>query len=507
MAVGWQSAPMSESDTVQPRRIADAATSLGETELAMEASTSVVWLDHFRTPYAVGARPNSPLVEQLGRPGAARMLWPAARPLSPVRAIVRDPVRGPVTIFGTVTPDAEVEPILRQEGRDWTPIMDVVSSVGEAIASIWRCADGSVFVPFDPDEVIGNFWSERYISILSRSSRRALRRTAMAAYYHARPMVPRPVQISLRRAFARHQLRTEFPRWPVETALHDLFDLLYSVLSRVVGGAIPRIASWPSGFGWALVLTHDVEQAEGLDALGPVLELEREHGVRSSWNFVPNRYEIDPCLVTSLQRQGFEVGVHGFSHDGRDLESLQTWKRRLPDAHDAATRWGAVGFRSAALHRNHEWMADLGFDYDSSCPDTDPFEPQRGGCCTWLPYFNGRVVELPITLPQDHTLFVILRGLGAVSWNDKTEFLRHRGGLALLDTHPDYLVDERIFHAYSLFLDRFAADPTAWKALPCEVSSWWRCRGSSVIQSGPEGWRIVGPAADIGRIEVFDDAV
>jgi hypothetical protein len=58
-------------------------------------------------------------------------------------------------------------------------------------------------------------------------------------------------------------------------------------------------------------------------------------------------------------------------------------------------------------------MASLPFEYDSSYPDTDPFEPQPGGCCSWLPYFNGPLVELPITLPQDHTLFVIPRRIGA----------------------------------------------------------------------------------------------
>jgi hypothetical protein len=58
-----------------------------------------------------------------------------------------------------------------------------------------------------------------------------------------------------------------------------------------------------------------------------------------------------------------------------------------------ANRWGAVGYRSPATHRRWEWMPLLGFEYDSSYPDTDPFEPQPGGCCTWLPYFNDGLVE------------------------------------------------------------------------------------------------------------------
>src|SRR5512132_4446881 len=113
-----------------------------------------------------------------------------------------------------------------------------------------------------------------------------------------------------------------------------------------------------------------------------------------------------------------------------------------------AKRWRAVGFRSPATHRVWEWMPLLGFDYDSSYPDTDPYEPQPGGCCSWLPYFNDGLVELPITLPQDYTLFNILRHESAQLWLEKTEFLRERGGMVLLITHPDYMLERRLRDAY-----------------------------------------------------------
>ena len=119
---------------------------------------------------------------------------------------------------------------------------------------------------------------------------------------------------------------------------------------------------------------------------------------------------------------------------------------------DHAARWGAVGFRSPATQRNWEWMPLLGFDYDTSYPDTDPFEPQSGGCCSWLPFFNGNLVELPITLPQDHTLFVILGHQDERVWLDKTEQLRAAGGMALLITHPDYTDHGPLIAAYRRLL-------------------------------------------------------
>ena len=177
-------------------------------------------------------------------------------------------------------------------------------------------------------------------------------------------------------------------------------------------------------------------------------------------------------------------------------------QQRLPIAHEAAEGWNAVGFRSAATSPPLRLDAIPRFDYDSSSPDTDPFEPQNGGCCTWLPFFNGKLVELPLTLRQDHTLFVILGDRDEAAWLDEGRVLAHAGGMATIDTHPDYLIDERIFSAYARFLERFADDPTAWHALPREINFWWRRRAESWLEHDGSAWRVVGPAADEGRVAV-----
>jgi hypothetical protein len=138
-------------------------------------------------------------------------------------------------------------------------------------------------------------------------------------------------------------------------------------------------------------------------------------------------------------------------------------------------------------------MPQLGFDYDSSYPDSDPYEPIAGGCCSWLPFFNERMVELPITLPQDHTLFVILGRDGSL-WRDKAELLRSRGGMALALTHPDYMFGDDRIGAYARLLHHFQDDATAWKPLPCEVSAWWRRRAETSLRLIGGSWRAVGPA-------------
>lgn len=491
------------------------------------ASRPLRTLEHFGIPHRLSDAFDGQGVEQLRLPGGGpALLWPSASAdAQPPAAASLCLGSGPrqagdhcyaeqpllaagagIPIFGKIASDQVARALLGEHGGTWTPGRVLFNGNGAHIASIWIGDDGSVFLPFDPDEVRLNYLSERY-HVIARGPAGDWRRFARMAYYRSRGLMPRALQIWLRRRYAPLQARAAFPRWPVETGLHDFLELFFSLLQSIAGEPVPRIAAWPNGSSWALVLTHDVETAAGRDAMDPVLDLERRLGLRSSWNFVPRRYELSPDLVRSLQSGGFEVGVHGLHHDGRDLESASILRARLPGMREAAERWNAVGFRSPATHRDWELMPLLGFDYDSSYPDTDPFEPQGGGCCTSLPFFNGSLVELPLTMPQDHTLFVILQHADESAWARKAEFLRSCGGMVLLDTHPDYLVSAPIFDAYRRFLERFAHDNGAWRALPGEVSQWWRRRARSKLERTGSGWMVTGPAADDASVEFAPNEV
>jgi hypothetical protein len=401
---------------------------------------------------------------------------------------------GTLRFFASTVADDEARALLPP--GDWAAQEAVLDAGGDAVAHLWREAGGSVFLPFSPDAAVVNLWSEAY----QGSDRSAgAKRLALLAYYRLRPLLPRAVQIALRRQLARVQARTSFPRWPVETAAHDLYDLVLGLLQDVAGEPVPWLAPWPQPYRWALVLTHDVELQEGCDNVGLLRDVELAHGFRSAWNFVPRRYDTPDETVSDLKDQGFEVGVHGLYHDGRDLESRELLLERLPAMHEAARRWGATGFRAPATHRGWDLMPLLDFDHDSSYLDTDPFEPQGGGSCTWWPFPIGDLVELPITLLMDHTLFVILRR-GESVWTDKARFLRDQGGMALLITHPDYMIDPERLDVYDRFLAAFAADETMWRALPRDVAAWWRRRAASSVERDGDGWRIAGPAAETGLI-------
>jgi hypothetical protein len=468
------------------------------------ASRPVMALEHFRVPYRLAPPRDTTELDyvRLSEDGPA-LLWPATQQASlvPSAGVLRADGGPPIPIFTRVTPDPEAASLLARAGRSWEPASPVKGDGDEHLGSVWHGDDGSVFLPFDPDEAHLNFLTERYHGIPARRATADWRALARRAYYRSRGLMPRNLQLWLRRRHARLQARTQFPRWPIETGLHDFLEIVFTTLQLIAGERVPRIAAWPNGSTWALVLTHDVETAAGLAALDSVLELERSLGLRSSWNFVPRRYEVSPGRVNRMISDGFEVGVHGLYHDGRDLESTTLLRERLPGMREAAECWSAVGFRSPSTLRDWNLMPLLGFDYDSSYPDTDPFEPQGGGCCSWLPFFNQDMVELPLTMAQDHTLFEILRQPDERLWVQKAEFLRSRRGMALLDTHPDYLRDDRIFAAYAAFLRQFANDDDAWQPLPSEVSSWWRRRAETRIERAGDGWTAIGAAAGEARVE------
>ena len=476
-----------------------------EAELApLTATRRLELADHLRLPYVVGAGapPELAWTEGMVTARGTRLIWPATShlPRRPVMATLYLDDGTQIPVCARVLDDAAARAALGSAADSWSSLATLRDAEGADIGTVWADPAGSILLPFDPDEVLLNYFSERYVDQLRRNGRGWTSRALLRTYYRIRGLLPRPLQIWIRRRYARLQARTPFPRWPLETGLHDFIDLFLSLLADVADADVPYIAPWPDGYRWALVLTHDVETSVGLRAMDPLLEIERAHGMRSSWNFVPRRYEVPEAVVRSLQDEGFEVGVHGLYHDGRDLSSLNGLRERLPAIHAVAEQWSAVGFRSPASHRRWEWMALLEFDYDSSYPDTDPFEPQRGGCCSWWPFFNSDLVELPLTMPHDHTLFVILAQRDESMWIEKAEALRERGGMALIVTHPDYLIEGPGRAAYDRLLALYAGDTQAWKPLPAELAAWWRRRAASSIVEVAGGWIVTGPAQGQARI-------
>ena len=458
----------------------------------LTATSECGFLERRRSPYVVAAAhaKGSGLVS-VGLDPNGVLYWPRGSAIAWPRP---HRVNG-ITVWEDVVPASALRHAL--PGDDWEAMMPVTDVDGIEVSHILRSTSGHVALPFDPDLCVLNLLHERYLGPHGQTLRPSRR-----LYYRLRPLIPRGAQIRLRRALARRQTRTTFPDWPADRTLHDFDALVIELLEQALGAKVPAIRPWPNGFEWALVLTHDVERAPGYSYVRDVARREVELGFRSAFFFVPERdYRVERLLLDELRADGFEVGLHGLRHDGADI-AIGKLDERLPKMRRYASEWGATGFRSPATHRSVTTIPALGFDYDSSYSDTAPYEPQPGGTCALLPFFLEETVELPITMPMDHTLFEILDDTDAARWIEKAMWLRERGGMALVLTHPDYLLDARVMRAYEEFLAWAAGDAACWHALPSEISGWWRDRRAMELILDRGSWRLRGPGVGRAAVEV-----
>lgn len=313
-------------------------------------------------------------------------------------------------------------------------------------------------------------------------------------YYRLRPLIPLPVRHLLQRL-------TRPRSQPEQWYINDSLLRLYAQDLREPAEISPL---WPDGHEGAVVLTHDVESAEGYQAIEPVLQLEEKYGFRSEWNFVADLYPLDNGFLKELQSRSFGVGVHGYNHDGRLYLSKRNFNRRAVKINQRLQEWHVHGFRSPQVHRQFQWMQQLNIDFDASTFDVDPFQPMPGGNGSLWPFRIGRFLEIPYTLPQDHVLFITNQETSDRIWREKTLWLRKYQGMICLITHPDYLVDQTVFKAYESFLNWLSSQDNLWRTVPVELTRWWSERERSLTDPGsdtPPRLRIKRDESDFLRFE------
>jgi hypothetical protein len=303
------------------------------------------------------------------------------------------------------------------------------------------------------------------------------------AYYFVKPIIPRNVQLYLRSKIIERQRIYSSLVWPISPGSEKKPD-----------NWIP----WPDNKKFALILTHDVELQKGHDRVKSVVDLEKEYGMVSSFNFVPERYDVSPALRNWIVENGYEVGVHGLKHDGKLFNSRSIFLSRAPKINNYIKEWKASGFRAPAMHHNLQWIRDLDIEYDLSTFDTDPFEPQPDNVNSifpfWVPPDNGRpgYVEMPYTLPQDFTLFILMKEKNIDIWRRKLDWIAENNGMALVNVHPDYLhlgkgkpgLEEFPVKLYTDFLEyvRLNYENEMWQVLPKTLAKHYKDKFVNVLQ-------------------------
>ncbi|BDQ02762.1 MAG: hypothetical protein KatS3mg037_1337 [Ignavibacterium sp.] len=296
-------------------------------------------------------------------------------------------------------------------------------------------------------------------------------------FYIIKPLIPRKLQLQLRRKLIFSKLPSYKDIWPTLKGSEKKPEYF---------------SGWPEGKQFTLVLTHDVEHKRGYDRVIKLLEIEKKLGFVSSFNFVPERdYKVEKEILQTLRENGFDYGVHGLYHDGKLFSSESEFLRRATKINAYLKDWNTNGFRAPAMHHNLDWIGALNIEYDMSTFDTDPFEPQPDGVGTIFPFWvenkrhpEGGYIELPYTLPQDFTPYVLMKETTPKIWIDKLDWIAEHNGMALVNVHPDYIdfensgknFEEFNLNIYTEFLEyvKTKYEGKYWNPLPAEVAAFWK---------------------------------
>jgi hypothetical protein len=364
--------------------------------------------------------------------------------------------------------------------------------------------DGKIYLPFDVAQVIDSLRYEWYAQA-SADTGSAIRSAIRPIYYFVRPLLHVGVRKHLQKVHLNGWHKLPFPVWPVDRTIENVCEQLLLLSLRATGAKrIPFIWFWPESAQSCAIMTHDVETPRGIDFSATLMNIDDSFGIKASFQVVPERrYEVTPTYLETITKRGFDLCVQDLNHDGHLYRNREQFIRRAAKINSYARQWGAEGFRAAVLYRRQEWFDALDFSYDMSVPNVAHLDPQRGGCCTVMPYAIGPLLELPVTTTQDYPLFHILKDYSINLWKQQIELILEKHGLISFIIHPDYITglrERRIYEALLAHLVQLRQDKGVWIAKPSEVNRWWREREKMNIVEDGEDVRIEGLGRERARI-------
>jgi hypothetical protein len=371
-----------------------------------------------------------------------------------------------------------------------------------------RCDGSQLCLPFDFAEIINNLRLEHYRRSMAPGNEFiAASEPVRKFYYLIREFLPVSIRRKIQRAYFRDWKKIEFPAWPMDFTVDNLHERFLKLCMEASGvKKVPFIWFWPDGAPNGLIMTHDVETSTGRDFTSKLMDIDDSFGLKASIQVIPeHRYDVSNEYVSEIRKRGFEFNVHDLNHDGHLYREREEFERRAARVNSYIRQYGARGFRAGAMYRKQDWYNAFEFSYDMSVPNVAHLEPMRGGCCTIMPYFIGKIVELPLTAAQDYSLFHILHDYSIDLWKKQLALLRARNGLMSFISHPDYVIDRRARKVYEDllgYLREMVAREKIWAALPHEVDEWWRARNQMKLVQKDGEWAIEGECAERARVAV-----
>ena len=211
-----------------------------------------------------------------------------------------------------------------------------------------------------------------------------------------------------------------------------------------------------------------------------------------------------PALLTEIAGYGAEIGIHGYVHnDYRTLSGHQQYIQTEKAIQVfKQTNMAFEGFRNPYLGWTEESLdvfSQLGFTYDSNdavfhdVVDLNAFSPllqsgfqkslklfQAVSCSAYAlrPYFSGKILRIPTSIPDDEMLFDRLRitntQVGTV-WSSVMQRVYDLGGLYTLNLHPERATLCKPALQALLTASQEQTLPV-WVTSLKDVAAWWKER-------------------------------
>jgi peptidoglycan/xylan/chitin deacetylase (PgdA/CDA1 family) len=264
--------------------------------------------------------------------------------------------------------------------------------------------------------------------------------------------------------------------------LDALRFILVRAIEKLLDEKLQR-KTW-NGKRYACMVTHDIDTRKGLERAKHLKKMEDKYDVPSAWYIPSKHYKLDPETVKELANHG-EIGAHDTKHNGK-LANVPEAKlvKRLREAKQTLEniiKCSVEGFRAPLLQHNVkiiQALRDAGYAYDTSIPTWEPKHPNTmnsHGIGTTYPMTLKRIVEIPITLPQDYQLLHVLdlspKEL-AREWINLISTIKEISSLCTILVHPDYeLADPENLSLYEELLNAIASDNDVMVSLPTNITT------------------------------------
>jgi hypothetical protein len=268
------------------------------------------------------------------------------------------------------------------------------------------------------------------------------------------------------------------PAW-VKLAARSAVASRHGHVERLLERYLAFLDGAPAGDGnpVPVLLTHDVDTAEGLATLPRLLAVEESLGLASLTFIVTHRYAWEPRALARHRDRGHAFGVHDTTHDNRlaylppaDVEA------RIRQAQEALGPLDSGAFRAPAFLRSpslYEGIAGR-VRVDLSTNDYALVWPHPGdGLGSPFPVRYRRVVCAPTTMPRDGELLALSLppAIALDLCRRKADQLALTGAPVVMLTHPDPTFTDTAarMETYGELLDWLRADRRFRLAPPLEV--------------------------------------